>query len=238
MTGPPDGPRDRVEASPARVGREGDRGDLGGIRLGLFGGSFDPIHRGHVRPVQEARRRFGLERVIYLPTANPPHKQDPESAPVASPAARYAMVEMALLEEKGLYVSDLELRPDGPSYTVDTLEHFARREPSADLVLILGSDSLAQLPTWRRWRDLLELARLVVLTRPGNEIAGLRAELAPELREGLDGGAIDVIEDGLVDVSSTVIRDRLAAGERSEAWMEKWMAPLVVDYIEKYDLYR
>ncbi len=206
--------------------------------MGLFGGSFDPIHRGHVRPVQEARRRFGLERVIYLPTASPPHKQAPESAPRAPAAARYAMVEMALLEEEGLYVSDFELRPDRPSYTAETLEHFAREEPAAELVLVLGSDALAQLPTWRRWRDLLELARLVVLTRPGNEIAGLRADLAPELRERLARGAIDVIEDVLVDISSTGIRDRLAEGEGDEAWMEEWMHPLVVHYIEKYAFYR
>ncbi len=209
-----------------------------GERLGIFGGSFDPIHRGHVRPVQEARRRFGLDRVIYLPTANPPHKQEPETAPLAPAAARYAMVELALLEEEGLYVSDYELRPGRPSYTVETLEHFAARDPAAELFLLVGSDALAQLHTWRRWRDLLELAHLVVLTRPGNEIARLRPDLLPELRERLDRGAIDVIEDVLVDVSSTGIRTRLAEGERDEAWMEHWMPSLVVHYIEKYAFYR
>lgn len=209
------------------------------MRLGLFGGSFDPVHRGHVGPVQEARRTLGLDRVLYLPTAKPPHKQDPETAPEAPAWARYTMVELAVLHEGGLYVSSHELRPDRPSYTVETLEHFRRGVFPVDLHLILGSDALLGLPGWRRWRELPELARLVVLTRPGSELRELRGRLAPELEELLDRGEIDVIEDARVDVSSTEIRRRLAESEAERpAWLEERVPSLVVDYLAKYRFYR
>ena len=209
------------------------------MKLGLFGGSFDPIHLGHVLPVQEARRRLGLDRVVYLPTASPPHKQAPESAPVAPAAARYAMVEMAILLEEGLFASDHELRAGGPSYTVATLEHFreegARAGYELDLHLLLGSDSFAELHTWRRWRELPELARLVVLARPDWDVEAIRDDLAPELRELLDRREIEVVTDARVDVSSTDIRRRLARGEPPD---EELLPPLVVDYLQKYRFYR
>lgn len=213
------------------------------MKLGLIGGSFDPIHLGHVLPVQEARRRLGLDRVIYLPTASPPHKQDPESAPVAPAAARYAMVEMAILLEEGLFASDHELRSGGPSYTVETLEHFLREGAKAgyelELHLLVGSDSFAELHTWRRWRELPELARLVVLARPDWEVEAIRDRLPPELREILDRpgeeGGIEVVADAMVDVSSTDVRRRLARGEPPD---EELLPPLVVDYLQKYRFYR
>ena len=211
--------------------------DRDAMKIGLFGGSFDPIHLGHVRPVQEARRRLGLDRVVYLPTAAPPHKRDPESIPRAPAAARYAMVEMAILLEEGLYASDHELRSGRPAYTVETLEHFRREGEAAgrplDLHLLLGSDSFAELPTWRRWREIPRLARLVVLVRPGREIAA--ASLAPELRELLEGGEVAVVEGAAVDLSSTEIRERLARGEEPD---EEALPTLVVDYLRKYRFYR
>lgn len=203
------------------------------MKLGLFGGSFDPIHWGHVRPVQEARARLGLDKVVYLPTAAPPHKRGAESAPRAPAAARYAMVEMALLPEEGLFVSSHELRPGEPSYTVETLEHFRRGAEESgvelELHLLLGSDSLAELPTWRRWREVPRLSRLVVLCRPGTEIRTdlLEPEHAPF-----------VVEDVLVDLSSTGIRRRLADESYDGDWMEEAMPPLVVDYLRKYRFYR
>ncbi|MGD2115902.1 MAG: nicotinate (nicotinamide) nucleotide adenylyltransferase [Acidobacteriota bacterium] len=205
------------------------------MKLGLFGGSFDPPHAGHVRPVREARRRLGLDRVLYLPTANPPHKADPASAPEAPAVRRFTMVELALLEEEGLYASDFELRPDRTTYTVETLEHFRAERPDAELHLILGSDSLAGLDTWRRWRDLPELARLVVLGRPGAEPGAVREALPGALRELFDGGGIDLLTDVVIDVSSTEIRRRLARGEPVP---EDWMHPLVLDYVRKYSFYR
>lgn len=203
------------------------------MKLGLFGGTFDPIHWGHVRPVQEARIRLGLDRVVYLPTAAPPHKRDAGNAPQAPAAARYAMVEMALLPEEGLFASPYELRPGEPSYTVETLEHFRRGGEESgielELHLLVGSDSLAELPTWRRWREIPRLARLVVLGRPGTE---LRVDLLEPEHAPL------VVEDVLVDLSSTGIRRRLAEESYDGEWMEEAMPPLVVDYLRKYRLYR
>jgi nicotinate-nucleotide adenylyltransferase len=149
------------------------------------------------------------------------------------------MVEMALLLEEGLYASDHELRCDRPSYTIETLEHFRREGRAAgyelDLHLLLGADSFVELPTWRRWRELPELARLVVLARPGRELERVRDSLAPELRELLERGELAVIDNAQVDLSSTEIRERLARGEEPD---EESMPPLVVDYLRKYRFYR
>jgi nicotinate-nucleotide adenylyltransferase len=201
-------------------------------RVGLFGGSFDPIHRGHVAPVQRARRELGLERVLYLPTALPPHKPKRELVPAVR---RFTMVEMALLGEEGLYASDYELTLGEPAYTVETVEAFRGRWPDADLHLIVGGDSFAELPTWRRWRELVAQVELVVLARPGWVLEEIRGNLPEELRRRAAEGGVHVVADDPVDLSSTELRQRLGRGE---ALPEGAVAPLVVDYIHKYSLYR
>jgi nicotinate-nucleotide adenylyltransferase len=201
-------------------------------RVGLFGGSFDPIHRGHVAPVQRARRQLGLERVLYLPTARPPHKPKREFVPAVR---RFAMVEMALLGEEGLYASDYELTLGKPAYTVETVEAFRGRWPDADLHLIVGGDSFAELPTWRRWQELVAQVELVVLARPGWVLEEIRGGLPEELRRRAAEGGVQVVAADPVDLSSTELRQRLGRGE---ALPEGAVAPLVVDYIHKYSLYR
>lgn len=204
------------------------------MKLGLFGGSFDPIHNGHLRPAQAARRALGLDRVLVVPTANPPHKRAAEDAPRAGALARYAMVEIALLDQEGLFASAHELRLERPSYTVETLEHFRAERPEDELYLLLGSDSLAALPTWRRWEEIPALARLVVLARPGWRLGEIGDRLAPALAERLARGEITLVQDALVDLSSREIRNRLARGEPLD---DGWLPPRVVDYIYKYCLY-
>ena len=195
------------------------------MRIGLYGGSFDPIHDGHIRPVREAREALGLDRVIYLPTARVPHKEGS-----AAPAlARYVMVELALLGEPKTEVSGLEME-DRVTYTVETLEHFRRREPEAELFLILGSDSLARLDGWRRWRDILSLAELAVLERPGED-----REPSPELRSALKKARVHRVANAPVAVSSTAIRRRIATHPQD---LRRHLPSLVLDYIAKYDLYR
>ncbi len=212
------------------------------MNIGLYGGSFDPIHYGHILPVREAREALALDRVIYLPTANPPHKIPPgggssirpppgEPERGAAPAlARYAMVELALLAEEDFLVSTFELGGH-VAYTVDTLEHFRRRHPDARLFLILGSDSLLELDTWRQWRKILELAELAVLTRPG-----ARSDQMPrELRDALDDARVHRIENSPVAVSSTEIRRRITARTND---LRRLLPSLVLDYVDKYELYR
>jgi nicotinate-nucleotide adenylyltransferase len=202
------------------------------LRLGLFGGSFDPIHSGHLLPVREARQRLGLDRVVYLPTARPPHKPGRDFAPAH---ARYAMVELALLHEVGFEASPLELSHDRPSYTVETLERFRQERPEAELSLLIGGDSFADLPQWRRWEEIPALARVVVLARPGWKFATPLAEAPAPLRRAAEEGRVVLLDTSPVPVSSTELRARLARGETPP---EGWVPELVLEYIRKYDLYR
>jgi nicotinate-nucleotide adenylyltransferase len=199
------------------------------VKLALFGGSFDPIHAGHVLPVREARRTLGLDRVLYLPTAHPPHKPRRVMAP---PHARYAMVEMALLGEEGLFASPYELTLDRPAYTVETLACFREREPESDLHLIIGGDSFADLHHWVRWQEIAGLARLVVLARPGWDLE--ESALPPGLKELARSDQVCFLHQAPVDVSATRLREMFARGEQPPAG---WVHESVVRYVQKYDLY-
>jgi nicotinate-nucleotide adenylyltransferase len=200
------------------------------MKLGLFGGSFDPIHRGHLEPVLAACEALGLDRVLFLPTANPPHK--PRRAQ-ASPWARFAMVELALLGHERLFASAHELTLDRPAYTVETLEHFRRELPDADLYLIVGGDSFADLPHWVRFREIPRLAQIVVLARPGWDLDAAR--LDPEMAALARSDRVSLLGQPEVGVSSTQIRSLLAAGEPLPVGA---VPEMVVRYIAKYDLYR
>jgi nicotinate-nucleotide adenylyltransferase len=203
------------------------------VKVGLFGGSFDPIHRGHVEPVREARRALGLDRVIYLPTAKPPHKPGRVLAPAY---ARYTMVELALLCEEGLHASPHELTVDRPAYTIETLEHFRAEMPEAELFLIIGGDSFVDLHLWVRWREIPRLARIVVLARPGWDFdLPNNLPLDPEVAELARTDRVLLLRQPPVDVSSTRLRELLAA---RLPLPEGTVPDLVVRYLQKYDLYR
>jgi nicotinate-nucleotide adenylyltransferase len=202
------------------------------VKLGLFGGSFDPIHCGHVLPVQAARQVLGLDEVLYLPTAHPPHKARRKLAP---PHARYAMVEMTLLDEEGLSVSPYELTLDRPAYTAETLEHFRSVSPEADLHLLIGSDSFSDLHHWVRGLEIPRLARVVVLARPGWSVGdGGESSLPPELRELAQGDRVVFLHQPPIDVSATRLREMFARGEQPPAGQ---VHPSVVRYVQKYNLY-
>lgn len=201
-------------------------------RLGLFGGSFDPIHAGHVAPVQDARRQLGLDRVLYLPTARPPHKPGREFAPAWR---RFAMVELALLAEEGLYASAREMTPEREVFTIETVEAIAAEETGAELHLVIGSDSLAELDTWRRWRELIDRVRLAVLVRPGSEPEALAPGLPPELRSLIERGEVRFVARRPLPWSATELRETFRRGGEPP---EGALHPQVLDYIWKYALYR
>ncbi len=202
------------------------------MRVGLFGGCFDPIHTGHIVPVQAARRELELDRIIYLPTAEPPHKPGPLMAPAYN---RYAMVELALLDQEGLFASAFELTPGREAFTIDSLEHFQAQYSRAELFLILGADGFLDLPTWRRWNEIPELATIAVLVRPHLSRKELLKGLTAELAQLASSDRVCLVGNEPIESSSTRLRDLVKAGSDIP---DGTLPPLVLEYIRKYTLYR
>ncbi len=202
------------------------------MRVGLFGGSFDPVHRGHVESAAAAARALGLDRVELVVTGQPPHKPGSRSAPAL---ARYTMAELAVLERDDLTASAVELDEERSSYTIDTLEARRRDQPGVEVWWLLGSDAFAGLHTWRRFESILDSFPIAVLTRPGFERQRLLEGLAPALLARLPAARVEWVENPPLEASSSEIRDRLARGEALPAG---WLDPRVLRFIQKYRLYR
>jgi nicotinate-nucleotide adenylyltransferase len=186
------------------------------VRIGLLGGSFDPIHRGHLRLAALARETLGLEHVLLVPAGRPPHR----AAPAGDAFDRYAMTALAAADDPSLRPSPLELQRPGPSYTVDTLEALGAGAPGVEFFLLLGADAAALLPSWHRAARVLELARVAVVGRPGRDGA------APP------PGTLALPTTGL-DVSSSALRAEIRAGRDVRAQVGDGVA----DYIAKRRLY-
>jgi nicotinate-nucleotide adenylyltransferase len=201
-------------------------------RIGVLGGTFDPIHVGHVAVAQAARRELGLDVVLVIPAARPPHKV---GVPMAPAADRLAMVELAVAGEVGLSASRIEIDRAGPSWTIDTLAGIAEAARlaghDAELTLILSADAFAGLPAWHEPDRLLQAARIAVAPRPGHAPPSLDA-LPPDLR-ALATATVFLAGPNM-DVSATEIRRRVAAGLS----IEGLVAPPVARYIEEHHLYR
>lgn len=202
------------------------------MRIGLLGGSFDPIHRGHWALAKSALAELALDRVLFLPTARPPHKPDRRFAPAL---ARYAMAEIALLDEPDLMVSPLEMDETRSVYAIETIERLHRDESGDQHVLLIGADSLAELDTWREWRAILDRCAVGVLPRRGFEWPSVEPTLAAPLRLALAAATVDWIRGGEHPASSTEIRRRLRVGEPIP---DGWLDPRVLSFVEKYRLYR
>jgi nicotinate-nucleotide adenylyltransferase len=199
-----------------------------GLRIGLLGGTLDPIHLGHVETATVARRTLSLNRVYVLPSHVPPHRSQ---LPVASGYHRFAMTALAVNGIEGLAASDVELRTPGRSYTADTLTRFHERsglDPS-QVFFITGADAFAEIETWYRYPEVLDLAQFIVVSRPGFPSEGLRERLpglasrmisvtaagsptATPRGQGVFPG-IFLLDVMTPDVSSTGIRNRLRSGE-------------------------
>jgi len=175
-------------------------------RLGILGGTFDPIHFGHLDAADAARRALQLDRVLLIPSFDPPHRP---TDPMASGFHRFALVALAIQGNDALSASDMELTRTGPSYTADTLRAVARQgwRPS-QIFFILGSDAFAEIATWREYPAVLDTANFVVIARPGTTLDAATAR-TPSLRGRL-GQSIFLVEARTRDVSSSTIRARLA----------------------------
>ncbi len=213
-------------------------------RLGLMGGTFDPIHRGHIDAAAAARDRLGLDRVWLLPSRVPPHRT---AQPLASGYHRFAMAALAAQEIEGLEVSDLELMSAGPSYTVRTLDALrAAGFAPSQLFFIIGSDAFAEIATWFDYPRLLDAAHFVVVSRPGHchdEVLARTPALAGRVRDQRSGGtfstdaagtAVILIAAATANVSSTALRARLAAGLAVDDLVP---AP-VARHIQRHHLYQ
>lgn len=175
------------------------------MRLGILGGTFDPPHVGHLAIAQDAWSRIPVDRVLFVPAAVPPHKVGAVGTPAST---RLDMVRAAIAGNDRFEASDIELGRSGPSYTVDTLRELTKRQPGAELFLLLGADQFRELATWREPQAIAALATLVLVPRGGADAdAALdaAARLLPDAR-------VLTLDTTRIDVSSTLIRRRRAAG--------------------------
>jgi nicotinate-nucleotide adenylyltransferase len=175
--------------------------------IGLYGGSFDPIHFGHLISARSIAEKLDLARIVLIPSARPPHKRDVVLSDVNH---RLEMAKLAVAGDSLFEVSDVELHREGPSYTLDTVGEFrARLGAGVDMTWIIGADSLPELPTWYRIADLVTQVRIVTATRPGwtpPPLGALMAAVGPERALAL---LEDCVPTPAIDISSTQIRERV-----------------------------
>jgi nicotinate-nucleotide adenylyltransferase len=201
------------------------------MRLGVFGGTFDPVHLGHLILAEQCREQAKLDQVLFVPAARPPHKHEHE---LTKYDQRVEMLALAISGHPAFRIDELEKSRPGPSFTYLTLEELRQRHPQAELCLLIGADSLQDLPQWVQPRRILELATLVVTPRPGSELPELNA-----LRQGLALEThfplrLQLVHAPLIDIASRDIRARIAQGRSV-----RYMIPRAVEaYIGEKGLYR
>ena len=206
--------------------------------LALFGGTFDPVHYGHLRCADEARQKLGLNKLYLLPAGTPPHRKPPQ----ATTKQRLEMLHLAQAEFPQLEIDDRETRRSGPSYMVDTLQELRTEFPQRPLLLLIGQDAANQLHSWFHWEQLFELAHIVILTRPGAK-AEYRSDLARQMQRRLsadvqalcrsDAGGVLYLEVTSIDVSATSIKSIMRLGRSPRSMLPG----VVLDYINENQLY-
>ncbi len=214
------------------------------MKWGLFGGTLDPIHLGHLRVAEELSESLGLDAVVFIPAALPPHKTDRDITPFEH---RLMMTRLAVAGNDRFTVSDIEGFREGKSFSIDTVRHFLTNGDSAlELYFITGQDAFNAIATWRDWQNLLDLCHFAVMTRPGYENGGLQKILPPDMASKF---AYDDARDGFInpkgkgvffrrttflDISASDIRKRIASGRSI-----RYLTPdPVIRYIEAKQLYR
>lgn len=203
--------------------------------IGIFGGTFDPVHYGHLRSALEVKEIFGLSEIRLLPSAQPPHREQP----AATAPMRVRMLELAIENQPGFAIDTRELNRPGRSYMVDTLKSFRQEFPERPLLLFIGGDAFENLATWHQWQRLFDYAHIVVMTRPGFQpreldgyFAAKKANEIRELTQALAGGLFFQPVTQL-EISATAIR-KMIAEKHDPGFL---LPDAVIEYIRQHALY-
>lgn len=201
------------------------------MRVGIFGGTFDPVHTGHLILAEQAREQGRLDEVWFVPAPRPPHKDEPDLTRFEQ---RVEMLALALAGNPAFRIDELEKERSGPSYTVDTLAELRRRHPSHEFFLLVGSDTLADLPHWHEPVRVLEQAGLLVTARPGSAVPTVEQLRVQLPMPGESPMRLQVVETPQIDISSRDLRRRAATGRSL-----RYFLPRSVEcYIHDKRLYR
>jgi len=200
-------------------------------KIGIFGGSFNPIHTGHLIMAQDAADAFGLDRVIFVPAAIPPHKL---TQTLVTPEQRLNMVRLALSDHQSWEISDEEVKRGGVSFSVETVRHFKVVHPEAEIFFIIGGDTLPELHTWREIESLLGLCKVITMVRPGFDPQTLKNRNLNLPARHVDDLISRVTVGHVIGISSTEVRMRVAQNKPI-----RYLVPdAVVRYIHDHMLYR
>ncbi len=197
--------------------------------IGIFGGTFDPVHYGHIKPALSIKQALHLTQLRFIPNRMPPHR----ASPWLDVEQRLSLLKLALQGYAGVVVDERELKRDGPSYMVDTLQSLVDDFPDEDLCLIIGLDAFISIPTWFQWRSLFDFCNLVVTTRPGYHKNSINSHMSAHDYDFLSAKMVSQVaairprETGKIllksvpqlDVSSTLIREKLLKGEDVSDWV-------------------
>jgi len=206
--------------------------------LVFFGGTFDPVHFGHLRCAEEVRQKLNLKKLYLLPAGTPVHRQTPQ----ATAGQRLEMLQLAQLDFPGLSIDDRETRRTGPSYMVDTLHELRAEYPQRSLILVIGQDASNQLHTWFKWEQLFDLAHIVILTRPGSRLeyqelvaSRIKCHLSSDLQNlrNSTAGTVLNLDVTALEISSSRIKSLLRRGQAPYSMLPE----SVLNYINKNHLY-
>jgi len=195
-------------------------------RIGLFGGTFDPVHKGHVMVAEIAKKEMELDEVIFIPAGNPPHKEDKK---IADGTHRLNMLLLATEDTPYFKVSDIEIRKKEKSYSVDLIKHFRKELKKTELFFIIGADSLYNLPTWYHYEELMQMTNFIVISRPETN----KSSLLDKFSGNEKPMRAFFVDDVFIDISSTEIREMLKSGADTEKYLDK----SVLNYIRANRLY-
>ncbi len=221
------------------------------MKIGLFGGTFNPVHNGHIKIAEELLSNFPLDRIIMIPSSDPPHK---EKKKLLSSKHRHAMAKLAFSELNHISVSDVELKREGVSFSVDTVHHFTRTyKKDSQLYFITGIDAFIEINTWKSYKEILKSIPFIIAERPGpwqDEKTGTKRILSDFLRDSISGSYvyqesdtlfshkefknIYIFRSSMIDISSSEIRNRIRSNQDLTGYLPEKMK----HYIKKGKLYR